>query len=283
MSIPNYQLYRKPFKEQLTPFLNIVTLQDFAQEAGTDHHLHRHPSLFQLTYVTAGSGTHFINQTSASMEPGNFYLLRPGVAHACKTNGLRGYILHFCSALATGGTSLAFRHNYYVIPCPDADRQLVTGLCDRLQREPADQLSRPLLNILLSLLLNYRHVQTGAVVSSPSHHLVRGFVRLATVYYAINRNIGWYATQLHCSSNHLSSCVRAQLGQSPGRYLADRVLEDACQRLRLESTSVSEIARDLGFRNVDYFWRFFRRHVGQTPLAFRNSQKSPPKVQNDLP
>lgn len=117
------------------------------------------------------------------------------------------------------------------------------------------------------------------MVEKSNHHLAQGFLALARVHYATERRVSWYAAQLHCSTNHLGTCVRAQIQRPPGQYLRELALEDARNRLLQETTTVSTIADELGFRDVDYFWRFFKKHVGVTPLDYRNGQKDPRKVQ----
>ena len=42
--------------------------------------------------------------------------------------------------------------------------------------------------------------------------------------------------------------------------------------LKETTQSVAEIAYQLSFEDVAYFNRFFKLHIGYTPLSFRNTQ-----------
>ena len=279
MSIPNYQLYRHP-AAPAKAFFHVLPLEQFTRREGNCHHLHRHPSLFQLTYVTGGSGTHYIEEMQFDLVMGKLYLLRPGVVHACDSRGLMGYVLHFSADVLSESLRLSLDQQYYVSSCPKTGQRLIDGIFCQLCEHLSTMLTHKLLEVLVMLLLEHKDLRAGPQVQKSSHHLAHRFVALAEIYYPLHRNLDWYATNLHCSKNHLGTCVRAQLGRSPGKYLNDLVLADARHRLSLETTSVSSIAAELGFSDVDYFWRFFKKHTGQTPLTYRKSQKDPRNIRN---
>lgn len=65
-------------------------------------------------------------------------------------------------------------------------------------------------------------------------------------------------------------------GTTFSRYVLERRLETA-RSLILQHTSrpISTIAYDIGFGDLSYFNRVFRRRFGTTPSAMRGSLKSP--------
>ena len=52
--------------------------------------------------------------------------------------------------------------------------------------------------------------------------------------------------------------------------ISDCVVLEAKRHLLATATQVSQIAWDLGYEDVSYFIRFFKRHTAFTPEAFRN-------------
>jgi AraC family transcriptional activator of pobA len=51
--------------------------------------------------------------------------------------------------------------------------------------------------------------------------------------------------------------------------IQQRVIKEAAVRLEASSATVKQIAFALGFKDTAYFNRFFRKHTGETPGAWR--------------
>ena len=68
-----------------------------------------------------------------------------------------------------------------------------------------------------------------------------------------------------------SNCVFCEIvaGSSPAQMLDDRALLEARRLLLYSQLSVTEVAYAVGFEDAAYFSRFFTRHVGQPPRAYR--------------
>lgn len=61
--------------------------------------------------------------------------------------------------------------------------------------------------------------------------------------------------------------------QSPAKYLLQKKLEKSIQLLSLASNSISEIAFECGFDNINHFNKAFKKHYGCAPSHARMSQK----------
>jgi AraC family transcriptional activator of pobA len=71
------------------------------------------------------------------------------------------------------------------------------------------------------------------------------------------------------------ACARVA-NSSPTQMLDDRALLEARRLLLYSQLSVAEIAYAVGFDDPAYFSRFFTRHVGQPPSAYRSARGKPP-------
>jgi AraC-like DNA-binding protein len=69
----------------------------------------------------------------------------------------------------------------------------------------------------------------------------------------------------------LSRLFREAYGQTASNYILEKRLQSACQQLRGTTRKVSEVAGLCGFENLSSFSRSFRRHVGLSPTAYRES------------
>jgi AraC family transcriptional regulator len=68
---------------------------------------------------------------------------------------------------------------------------------------------------------------------------------------------------------HFARLFRLQMGTTPHRYLIDRRLERAKALLRHDTSLVTDIALETGFRSNGHFSRAFRRYVGVSPTEWK--------------
>jgi len=97
------------------------------------------------------------------------------------------------------------------------------------------------------------------------------FTDLVAMYGTKERNVAFYAEQLHLSPNHLSALVRKQTGRSVMEWLNERTILQAKVLLRHTNRPVSDIAFELNFTEATLFSRFFRRETGISPRNYRYS------------
>ncbi len=80
-----------------------------------------------------------------------------------------------------------------------------------------------------------------------------------------------FANQLNIHVNHLNRAVKAITDKTTTQIIGERILQESKIMLRHSNWNVSEIAFSLGFMEVTHFNNFFKKHVGQSPLKFRNT------------
>jgi AraC-like DNA-binding protein len=77
------------------------------------------------------------------------------------------------------------------------------------------------------------------------------------------------AGQLALNPNSLYHIVKHYSGISPKEFITNRLILEAKRRLYyVESSSIKELAFELGFNDPDYFSRTFRKVTGKTIAAF---------------
>jgi AraC family transcriptional regulator, transcriptional activator of pobA len=84
------------------------------------------------------------------------------------------------------------------------------------------------------------------------------------------RSASAFATQLSIHVNHLNRSVKIITEKTTTQIIAQRIMQEAKSLLKHSNWNVSEIAYSLGFEETAHFNNFFKKHVGQTPLHFRN-------------
>nr|WP_315185545.1 helix-turn-helix domain-containing protein [uncultured Albidiferax sp.] len=78
-----------------------------------------------------------------------------------------------------------------------------------------------------------------------------------------------YAEQLGITPGQLSRLCREVLGMSSLDVINARLVHEAQRDLVYTSNSIQQLADSLGFADETYFGRFFRKHTGLSPRAFR--------------
>jgi AraC-like DNA-binding protein len=79
------------------------------------------------------------------------------------------------------------------------------------------------------------------------------------------------ARSLGLSAGRFTQAFRKLHGVPPKAYLSNRRMERARRLLAESDAPVGEIAAELGYADLFFFSRHFKRHVGVSPLAWRRS------------
>lgn len=162
---------------------------------------------------------------------------------------------------------------------PDNDFQRVGkyfGLIWEVLHKPS--FSMRTIEYLLSAVMNdlaHMHEQATAQQKRTLTHAeqqIRQFTDLVAMNGTSERNIAFYADQMHLTPNHLSALVRKQTGRSIMQWLNERTILQAKVLLRHTNRPISDIAFELNFTEATLFSRFFRRETGQTPKDYRSNK-----------
>lgn len=78
------------------------------------------------------------------------------------------------------------------------------------------------------------------------------------------------AVGLNIGGRRLEQLLATSLGTTPHSHLNQRRIEAARRSLTATITPLKQIAHELGFRHAPHFTKWFRRHVGIAPSAYRD-------------
>jgi AraC-like DNA-binding protein len=138
-------------------------------------------------------------------------------------------------------------------------------------------LKHELLRNYLSILFHLGNKLSSALVErnvpSASSRLTSKFLDLLNSQFPIEvpmktldlKSAADFAFQLSVHINHLNRAVMETTGKTTTELIGERLLYEALSMLRCSHLTVAQIAYALGFKEVSYFQRFFKKIHGITP------------------
>lgn len=104
--------------------------------------------------------------------------------------------------------------------------------------------------------------------SRPARQIER-FKALVDQHFRERWPVQRYAHELGLTAGQLARLTRAVLGTSPLEVVNARIVHEAQRELIYASLGIKQVAAALGFDDDAYFGRFFKKHTGLKPGAFR--------------
>src|SRR5690606_29850882 len=102
--------------------------------------------------------------------------------------------------------------------------------------------------------------------------LIIKFGNMAREQFREVRTVKKYADQLNVSAKYLSEIVKEYSGKNASEIINDLVILEAKFLLSRSQLSIDEIADDLNFSDQSFCGKYFKRHTGVSPKAYRESQ-----------
>lgn len=80
-----------------------------------------------------------------------------------------------------------------------------------------------------------------------------------------------YADKMHISARTLNAITKKHTGISAGEYIRSKTIFEAQRLLCFSTLSIKEISYKLGFDDMAYYSRFFKKYTGLAPLQYRDN------------
>ncbi|MGN1246337.1 MAG: helix-turn-helix domain-containing protein [Muribaculaceae bacterium] len=123
--------------------------------------------------------------------------------------------------------------------------------------------------MLYKLMEIYSPIELESSKRSRNDDIFFDFIHLVERDYKISRTVQHYADLLCITPKHLSTVVKMVSKQTAGEWITDHVVVAAKVLLRSSEKSIQEIAMELNFPNQSFFGKYFKKHTGMSPQAYR--------------
>ncbi len=135
------------------------------------------------------------------------------------------------------------------------------------------RMAQSTLNMLLYGVDNLYNTQSlpQKKLKSRKEEICRELIQLVIENYVQEKRAQFYADRLGISLQHLSTTVKQVTGKNVLDIIANVVMVDVKAKLKSSNMTIQEIAYSLNFPSPSFFGKYFKRHMGMSPLEYRNS------------
>ncbi len=238
---------------------------------------HKHNSYFEIIYLTKGQGSHTIDTKEYEIKPPAVFTIRKEQVHFwnIKTEP-EGFVLIIKKS--------------FIENCLDKEvKRLISELSAQTCLFPKDNVAidifklllnenkerktpnRPLTDGLLkALLAKLLESATPTISKNSNSTIFEKFINLLSKENELTNKVNHYSKLLNTTPQNLNAICRKETGQSSAEILSEHIINEAKRLLLYTDITVSEIAHRLDFKDNSHFSKYFKRHVENTPIGFRN-------------
>ncbi|CAN5212465.1 helix-turn-helix transcriptional regulator [soil metagenome] len=259
---------------------DLLSGKDMIQE------LHRHDFFFILA-LEKGNGNHVIDFTPYEVGDRSVYCMRPGQVHELSLKaGSSGYLMEF-------GTDFYYPHdkgsnrllrkamNANLCKLDGSGFKKVISLLDYIFQEYTDkkegyqEVIKANLGIFFIEHLRHRQKEKILVndINPYAQEQLEKFLELLEKHISSHKQVSQYAALMNLSTYQLNTITKTTLGKTCSDLINQYTILESKRHLLATSNQINQIAYHLGFEDVSYFIRFFKKHTGHSPEAFRHNFK----------
>lgn len=285
-TIPIRKLSAQHAKQSASGAFSARSLAQVTNGENLVHHLHRH-TFYLILAIDKGTGIHEIDFNSYEINGRSIFILRPGQVHRLELSGnSNGFLIEFDpefyqpqSAIVYSRFKKATVKNY--CKTTTAKYQLLHNLLADIYNEftaaqPAHtDAIKAYLNLFFIAYLRQsdNSASTAAEGSNYRQQQFDELMALLEKNVTTGKTVVEYAQLLNLSPYQLNSITAQAVGKTVSQLIAEQLLLETKRYLLGTPLQIKDISATLGFDDVSYFVRFFKKHTGYTPEVFRKNFK----------
>lgn len=264
----------------------IKRIEDLRLNEDLDQPVHRHDFYFVLA-VKKGQGSHTIDFISYDVHDYSVFFMRPGQVHELHLQQeCTGFILEFSKDYLHSKhkkTRLLLRaigqQNLYSPELNSFQRfvRYLTTIREELESENEEFQDAVKANLQLALIELYRSRENRSLHPDANEKYKQEqldlFLELLENDIANHKQVNDYATMMHMTSYQLNQITKRLLGKTCSQVINEQIILEAKRLLLVTSQPISEVAWQLGYEDVSYFIRFFKKQTGYPPEGYRQNFK----------
>jgi len=272
-----------------------IPIRVLTAEHNTSGDIYHSHSFYEFVYIDRGFSTHFYNNTTALLTPGDIFGMRPGDVHGYVYP--KNTILYNClfnpEALENELDEIRKLPGMAHIFDPDhpsvwqrirlgpAHRKYAVSCLEQMRLE-CEYRSTGWELKLKGLLLEFLVLFSRSYLEQFTREEEGGYKYTQYVYEAleyIEQNytrgilVEEIANHVGLSTDYFSRMFKQFTGLTPVEYIKNVRLAKAAELLRSPELSVAQVAMEVGFEDPSYFSRQFKQVLGMSPSSFQKENR----------
>lgn len=284
--VPNFALYGTKAGQTRVDLVHYEDIALRLGQFGFDIDPHTHDALLQLFYITSGGGTLSIDGDSWKIEAPSLIVVPARTVHGFRfRDDIGGHAITAqqsaieAVAATTAPELLPFIRTPAMLPVDQESRsgRTLQPLFDAIKAEARrHERWQFTVGVALTLTLIVQMARLGEATrasdSAARTSLTGRIERFRTLLDERCRTRGTvasYADAMGITTVQLSRLCRRAFGASTSAVIDARSMHEAKRLLGYSTLGIKQVALELGFDDVAYFGRFFRKHTGIRPSQYR--------------
>lgn len=249
---------------------------------------------YELYYLLEGQRYYFIDRQTYLVKAGDVVLIKPNQIHKTSMAGesyhnrmllqIDGKLVDsLLKACGMGGIGEIYRDDVSILSIPENERPEIMGLFLQIQKELEERQRQYLVGVrlklaeLLLVLSRYQRRSGYQQENQTSQNWKHKKVGEVADYLLSNpeteESLEELAKRFFISKSYLSRIFREVTSFTVNEYKNVSRIKKAQQLLVHSDYSITEISELLGFENLTYFERVFKKYAGATPSKYRKRER----------
>ncbi|MEE9361717.1 MAG: helix-turn-helix transcriptional regulator [Cellulophaga sp.] len=281
--IQQYHLHKEyPGKLQF----EVYSMKEYLKRSSEKVILPHSHSFYQVLWFFNGGITHSVDFKTYDLKENTALFIAKDQVHAFDENlDTEGWIIHFNeSFFMHHDVDVFLKYNIFnthkksIYELNQDTIEVASSYINLIQKEFKEKhrfgyedVIRLLLKSLLISLERLQQSDSGKQLKITNHYELQffKFKELIEDNYKTGLYVSEYASLLNISAKTLTTITKSVVSKSPSQLIAERIILQSKRDLKFTSLQVGEIAFQLGFEDVSYFIKYFKRNVGCSPRNFR--------------
>lgn len=147
----------------------------------------------------------------------------------------------------------------------NTDKTVLTNACEKIRYQSRDYINS--ISALLEMCANY--IWLNSIISVRNDGLAYSLELYIKEHLDGDLSYTALCRQFNFGRSKLNEISQNNFGCSLGEYIGLCRLDKAKELLNNINNSVTDVAEKTGFRDINYFIRFFKKHTGTTPKKYQ--------------
>ncbi len=253
-----------------------VKFRRYDNERELTPHWHEH---IELLYILSGEAEFLVGGEQIVAESGDLVVVNPSQIHTFTSRGVSYYCILIYPEFFADVDPISRR-----IECLVKADRIICELFDRISCEAegtalgADMMIKACTYEIVAYLIRRYGRAPLSDEELRREGIMRGRISDVCKYisesYMKDISTRELASLCYLTESHFCRFFKRMVGKSALQYINSFRIERAVVLLRESALPVSEIAEAVGFSDLNYFSRTFKKIKGKTPLEYRKDNKN---------